>query len=78
MLLALYPDVQKRMREEVLQIWPSPDDFASSSYKRDLDKLVRYCNSCTYCISQLILAYHRSTPWLSFEKLCVASRPNPA
>lgn len=67
MLLALYPDVQKRMREEVLQIWPSPDDFASSSYKRDSDKLVRYCNPCTYftahsCLSQeYTLAVFRET-----------------
>ncbi|KAI5121947.1 hypothetical protein M0805_002018 [Coniferiporia weirii] len=39
MLLALYPDVQKKLREEVLRVWPTLDDLISSTNKRDFNKL---------------------------------------
>lgn len=41
MLLAIYPEVQKKLRSEVLRVWPTADDVHSSTYKRDFEKLVR-------------------------------------
>ncbi|KAH8114076.1 cytochrome P450 [Phellopilus nigrolimitatus] len=38
MLLAIYPDVQKKLRAEALRVWPTPDDFASSTNKRDFEQ----------------------------------------
>lgn len=38
--MALYPDVQAKLREEVLCVWPTPEDMESSTYKRDFDKFV--------------------------------------
>ncbi|EJC99088.1 cytochrome P450 [Fomitiporia mediterranea MF3/22] len=39
LLLALNPDVQKKLRKEVLRVWPTVEDCASSSSKRDFEKL---------------------------------------
>lgn len=41
MLLALYPETQRKLRDEVYQIWPSLDDCAASSSARGFDRLVR-------------------------------------
>ncbi|KAH8119683.1 cytochrome P450 [Phellopilus nigrolimitatus] len=38
MLLALYPDIQSKLREEALRVWPTDDDVTSSTFKRDFDK----------------------------------------
>ena len=40
--MALYPDVQAKLREEVFRVWPTLDDIESSTYKRDFDKFVSY------------------------------------
>ena len=36
--LALYPDVQRKLREESFRIWPTEDDVDSSSYRGDFEK----------------------------------------
>ncbi|EJD03464.1 cytochrome P450 [Fomitiporia mediterranea MF3/22] len=38
LLLAIYPDVQSKVRAEVYRIWPSDDDVKVSNYRDDFDK----------------------------------------
>lgn len=40
MLLALNPEVQHKLREEVLHIWPTLDDGLASISKNDFERLV--------------------------------------
>ena len=41
-LLAIYPSIQEKLREEALRVWPTLEDVHSSTYHRDFDKFVRY------------------------------------
>ena len=43
MLLALYPEEQRKLREESLKVWPTEDDIKLSMYRRDFDKFVNVC-----------------------------------
>jgi len=38
LLIASYPDVQKKMREEITRVWPDLDKIQSSSYREDFPK----------------------------------------
>lgn len=40
LIMALYPGVQDKLREESMRIWHTPDDIRTSTYKRDFDKFV--------------------------------------
>lgn len=39
--MALYPEIQTKLREESFSVWPTLDDIHSSTFKRDFDKFVR-------------------------------------
>ena len=57
-LLALNPEVQYKLREEVLRIWPTLDDELASTSKVDSDRLV----------CPLTLSYFRIISWLDIKE----------
>lgn len=74
MLLAIYPEAQKKMREEALHVWPTLDDMDNSTFKRDFDQFVRaHSISCDILLYQIRTILLRNTPTPSSAKPSAAS-----
>lgn len=55
LLMALYPDVQNKLREESFRVWPTLDDVETSTYKRDFDRFVSLSLAPQYHLTILFL-----------------------
>lgn len=54
LLMALHPNVQAKIREESLRVWPTLNDVQTSTYKRDFNKFVSSSLS-SYCSTSFVV-----------------------